>query len=85
MANGIVLTGEVRNVKVVTIRPKNGGESFDQTQAIFDTGADYLPRVVFRKDDGRSADQLRAQVGDVVSIQVSLSQYGNIYFDGFAD
>lgn len=80
MANGLVLTGEVRNVKQRKITPESG-ESFLQTVCVVDTGEDFLHTVVSPKgDEKRFTELLSPMVGKTVSIRVNNGQFQRLWF-----
>lgn len=85
---GVTIRGSVRNVRRDRIVPKNGSAPFEQVVAVLDTGEDYLPRVKANLTEYGSELalkmelQLRPHIGsqEFVSILVSPSQYGDLFF-----
>ena len=80
MAHGLVLTGELRRVKLVHIRPDEG-DWFDQWQIVIDTGADYLQRVVVRRGDEELAALLQGHEGEHVSLEVSVGNFRKLWLE----
>ncbi|MGV8082586.1 MAG: hypothetical protein AB2L09_02970 [Coriobacteriia bacterium] len=85
---GVTIRAMVRNLRRDRIVPKNGNAPFEQVVVVLDTGEDFLPRVKANLTEaGRELaavmeHDLRPHVGsnEPVTIRVSVSQYGDLYF-----
>lgn len=81
-AEGLVLTGELRNLREVKVRLDDGSE-FDQLQIVIDTMEDWITRVVVpRGKEASVRESLGGALGTTVSVRVTVGNYRKLWYAG---